>query len=60
MDEYFLGIKLRDWAWIAGGILTLIGVIKGLWEFSNANRIKRAEFLEKLILEFSEKKNVPC
>jgi hypothetical protein len=56
MDEYFLGIKLRDWAWIAGGIITLIGVIKGLWEFSNANRIKRAEFLEKLILEFSDKK----
>jgi len=47
---------LKEWAWIAGGIITLIGLIKGLWEFSNANRIKRAEFLEKLILEFNDKK----
>jgi hypothetical protein len=47
---------LKNLAWFAGGLITLIGLIKGLWEFSQANRIKRAEFLEKLILEFNDKK----
>ena len=57
MEEYvFLGIKLKDWAWILAGLVTLIGLARGLIEFSKANRIKRAEFLEKLILEFNEPK----
>src|SRR5688572_4896318 len=57
MEEYiFWGIKLKDWAWIIGGLITLIGLLKGLFEFSKANRIRRAEFLEKLILEFNDKK----
>ncbi|MEO6456010.1 MAG: hypothetical protein ABIN97_18155 [Ginsengibacter sp.] len=55
-ESIFLGIKLKDWAWIMGGLITLIGLIKGLMEFSKANRIKRAEFLEKLILEFNDPK----
>ena len=57
MEEYvFGGIKLKDWAWLLGGLVTIIGLIKGLFEFTKANRIKRAEFLEKLILEFNESK----
>jgi hypothetical protein len=48
--------ELKNWVYIIGGLITLIGFIKGLVEFSKANRIKRAEFLEKLILEFDDKK----
>ncbi len=55
MEEYyFLGIKLKDWAWLFAGLITLGGLIKGLLEYIKANRIKRAEFLEKLIVEFNE------
>ena len=47
MEEYyFLGIKLKDWAWLFAGLITLGGLIKGLLEYIKANRIKRAEFLE--------------
>jgi hypothetical protein len=52
----FLVIKLRDWSWLVGGLITMVGVIKGLMEYSQNNRIKRAEFLEKLIREFNEPK----
>jgi hypothetical protein len=52
-EEILLGIKLKDWAWLIGGIITLIGLIKGLLEFIKNNRIKRAEFLEKMIVEFN-------
>lgn len=51
-----LGVRLKDWAWIIGGALTVGGFIKGLIEFSKTNKIKRAEFLEKLILEFNDPK----
>jgi len=49
----FLGITLKDWAWLIGGLITLLGLIKGLVEFIKNNRIRRAEFLEKLIVEFN-------
>ena len=55
-ESIFLGIKLVDWAWLIGGFITLVGVIRGLMEYSRNNRIKRAEFLEKLILEFNDPK----
>ena len=53
-ENIFLGIKLKDWAWLFAGLITLGGLIKGLLEYIKANRIKRAEFLEKLIVEFNE------
>jgi hypothetical protein len=54
VEEYiFWGIALKDWAWILSGLVTLISVIMALLEFKKTNRIKRAEFLEKLILEFN-------
>lgn len=56
VDTTFLGFTLKDWAWLIGGIITLTGAIKGLMEFIKNNRIKRAEFLEKLIQEFNEPK----
>ena len=56
LDKEFLDISLRDWAWILGGIVTFIGLIKGLFEFIKSNRIRRVGFIEKLILEFNEAK----
>jgi hypothetical protein len=56
MDKEFLGLALKDWAWFIGGLLTLIGVIRGFMEYVKSNRIKRADFLEKLILEFNDPK----
>jgi hypothetical protein len=53
-ESIFLGIKLKDWAWLFAGFITLVGLLKGLLEYSKTNRIKRAEFLEKLIAEFNE------
>lgn len=55
-EEAYFGIKLKDWAWLAGGLITLISLIKGLVEFKKNNQVKRAEFLEKLILEFNDQK----
>ena len=54
MDQLFLGIALKDWAWLIGGLLTFITFVKGLIEYSRNNKIKRAEFLEKLIEQFNE------
>ena len=56
LEKEFLDISLRDWAWILGGIVTFIGLIKGLFEFIKSNRIRRVGFIEKLILEFNEAK----
>ena len=55
-DVVFIGLKLKDWAWLTGGLITVVSLIKGLIEFSKNNRMKRAEFLEKLISEFNEGK----
>src|SRR6185312_13278586 len=56
MDKIILGLSLKDWAWLIGGLFTVAGFIKALMEFIKSNRIKRAEFLEKLIQEFNEPK----
>jgi len=53
-DTIFLGMSLKDWAWFLGGLITLISLINGLRSYVRENRIKRAEFLEKLISEFNE------
>jgi hypothetical protein len=55
-ENEFLGLALKDWAWLIGGLFTFITFVKGIIEYSKNNRIKRAEFLEKLIIEFSESK----
>jgi hypothetical protein len=55
-DIIVFGMKLIDWAWFIGGFITLIGIIKGLFEYVKNNRIKRADFLEKLIVEFNAPK----
>src|SRR5258706_9041447 len=55
-ETIFLGMTLKDWAWFIGGLITLIGVIKGLIEYSKNNKIRRADFLERLIVEFNGSK----
>jgi hypothetical protein len=47
---------IKDFAWIAGGTLTFITFVKGIMEYTKSNRIKRTEFLEKLIAEFNDRK----
>jgi hypothetical protein len=42
---------------IVTAIIAILAFLKGLNEFQKNNRIKRAEFLEKLIIEFLESKN---
>jgi hypothetical protein len=56
MDRFLFGITLKDWGWFIGGLITMIGVIKGLMEYIKNNRIGRADFLEKLIVEFNSSK----
>jgi len=48
----FIGIIIA----IITSIIAIIGFVKGLKEYKNNNRIKKAEFLEKLIDEFNDNK----
>src|SRR5688572_5479868 len=54
--EEFWDLTLAEWSILGAGFVASIGVIKGLMEYTKNSRIKRAEFLEKLIIEFNDKK----
>lgn len=60
IDSSKTGISYTDYFGLIFAIITsvlaIIGFVKGLREYKRNNNIKRAEFLEKLIKEFNDKR----
>ena len=55
-NEFFAGLTYKEFGFLIGGFLTILTFCITYLEFRKNNKVKRAEFLEKLSQEFNDTK----